>query len=72
MELFLLSFLVMALSVGGLALGVIVRKRPIGVGCGPFSGPGTQDTGCKVCTDAARSERILAPHDWSGDTGLLR
>jgi hypothetical protein len=55
MEIFLLSFLVMTLSVAGLALGVLVRKRPIGVGCGKLGGPEDRDTACQACDGAGRS-----------------
>jgi hypothetical protein len=60
MELFLLSFLVITVSVAGLALGVIVRKRPIRAGCGQYSGSDVKHGGCEVCAGAGRSERGLA------------
>lgn len=60
METFLLSFLVMTVSVAGLALGVIVRKRPVSASCGKYSGPEVQDAACEVCSGAGRSERALA------------
>ena len=54
MALFLLSFLVITLSVAALALGVIVRKRPIRAGCGQFRGPKERDAPCEVCGAAGR------------------
>ncbi len=65
MELFLLSFLVITVSVGGLALGVIARKRPISAGCGQYSGEEAQDNACAVCAGAAKSERGLATRERS-------
>ncbi len=72
MELFLLSFLVITVSVAGLALGVIVRKRPISAGCGKFAGPKVQDAACEVCADAGKPERDLATRERLAGTIVLK
>ncbi len=61
MEIFLLSFLVIAMSVAGLALGVIARKRPIRAGCGTYNGPEVRAAKCEVCAGAGSSKHGLAP-----------
>jgi hypothetical protein len=53
--LFLLSFLVFTASVAALALGVMVRKRPIRAGCGKFRGPEDRDGACDACDGAEQS-----------------
>lgn len=63
MEIFLLSFLVMTVSVAGLALGVIMRKRPISASCGKYSGPEVRNAACEVCSGAGRSDRVLASQE---------
>ena len=60
MTLFLLSFLVITVSVAALALGVIARKRPISAGCGKYSGPDAEHADCEACAGAGGSERGLA------------
>lgn len=69
MELFLLSFLVITVSVAGLALGVIVRKRPTRAGCGTYDGPAVRDGACEVCAGAVRSERRPATRE--GPVGTM-
>ncbi len=72
MELFLLSFLVITVSVAGLALGVIVRKRPISGGCGKYAGSEVKDAACEVCTGAGKSERGSDTRKWPVGTVALK
>lgn len=48
MTLFLISFLVMALVVAGMAVGVIAGKGPIKGSCGGMGALGI-DTACDIC-----------------------
>ncbi len=46
MEIFAISFVVMALAALGMALGVLAGRRPIVSGCAGLTGP---DAGCTFC-----------------------
>lgn len=46
MEIFAISFVVMALAALGMALGLIAGRRPIVSGCASLTGP---DAGCTFC-----------------------
>ncbi len=49
MELFLATFLIIALAALGMAVGVIAGRRPIGAGCGRVDRSGDVCAGCEVC-----------------------
>jgi hypothetical protein len=49
MELFLATFLVVALAALGMAVGVIAGRRPIGAGCGRVDASGDVQAGCEIC-----------------------
>ena len=49
MAIFALSFLITILAVLGMALGVIVTRRPIVSGCQSVRGLGLEEAGCEVC-----------------------
>lgn len=55
MALFLLSFLVFMAAAAGLALGVIMKRRPISAGCGRLSGHHARPNGCEACAGNDRS-----------------
>ena len=60
MALFLLSFLVITVSVTGLALGVLMGRRPISAGCGRYGPTDAGSGGCDVCAAEDSSEPSLA------------
>ena len=49
MEVFLLSFVVILLSVGGMALGVLLGRAPLRRGC---AGRGTPRDACGSCEES--------------------
>ena len=63
MQLFLLSFLIITVSVAGLALGIIVRKRPVKPGCGKYGGAATDEAACDLCASADGPQRGRADRE---------
>lgn len=49
MATFILAFFIFLLLVGGMAIGVILRRKPIKGSCGGMSAMG-MDTACDICS----------------------
>ena len=57
MELFFISFVVLALAVLGMALGVILRGRAIKGSCGGLNAIDGLEGSCEICSGDGRCRR---------------
>lgn len=60
MEIFVITFVVMVLASLGMALGAVVRKRPIIAGCAGAAGLVDADAECEICGRAAGAAQEIS------------
>ncbi len=69
MQLFLISFAVIALAVAAMAVGVIVSNRRIRGSCGGLGAIGGLQSACEVCTSPCKRRLQAQERAAAGDGG---